>query len=259
MGAVLYAIDQNLAPIISESWGGCEKYNISAGPVLRNMAQQAVAQGITWVASSGDSGAACQGQWKNGLAVDGLAVEVPGSVPEITAVGGTTFVEGAGRYWSPTSSDNGTSALSYIPEKAWNDSAIEKEPVGGGGGVSIIFPRPAWQTAPGLPSDNARHVPDLAFTASAAHDPYLVMQDGRIHRVGGTSAGTPFFAGVLALLNEYVVSSGAQARPGLGNINPRLYQLAQVRGVFHDVTTGDNIVPCQVGTPDCTQGQYGYA
>ena len=54
-------------------------------------------------------------------------------------------------------------------------------------------------------------------------------------------------------------SSGVQARPGLGNINPRLYQLAQTaRGVFHDVTAGNNIVPCKAGTPDCTTGRYGY-
>jgi hypothetical protein len=80
-----------------------------------------------------------------------------------------------------------------------------------------------------------------------------------IVKSGGTSAGTPFFAGVLALLNQFVVSNGIQSRPGLGNINPRLYQLAQTtRGVFHDVTAGDNIVPCKAGTPDCTTGLYGY-
>lgn len=65
---------------------------------------------------------------------------------------------------------------------------------------------------------------------------------------------------MLAVLNQYVVDRGVQARPGLGNINPRLYQLAQTsRGVFHDVTSGHNIIPCKVGTPDCTQGQYGYS
>ena len=56
--AALYAIDQNFAPVISHSWGGCEKFNLNAGAFLRSMAQQAVAEGITWVASTGDSGAA---------------------------------------------------------------------------------------------------------------------------------------------------------------------------------------------------------
>jgi hypothetical protein len=83
--------------------------------------------------------------------------------------------------------------------------------------------------------------------------------DGVVQASGGTSASTPFFAGVVALLNQYVVANGVQAKPGLGNINPRLYQLAQItKGIFHDVTAGDNIVPCKTGTPDCTNGQYGY-
>jgi hypothetical protein len=65
---------------------------------------------------------------------------------------------------------------------------------------------------------------------------------------------------VLAVLNQYVVNNGAQTRPGLGNINPRLYQLAQTaRGVFHDITVGNNIIPCKAGTRDCTNGQYGYS
>jgi hypothetical protein len=64
---------------------------------------------------------------------------------------------------------------------------------------------------------------------------------------------------VLALLNQYVVNNGVQARPGLGNINPRLYQLANTRGVFHDVVVRRHFVRCKVGTPDCTNGQIGYS
>jgi hypothetical protein len=256
--AVQYAVDQNLAPVITYSFGLCEKKQ-SGWSWLRSLAQQANAQGITWVASSGDAGAAgCEYQLKDSVGVNGLAVQLPASLPEVTGVGGTEFVEGSGRYWSSTNSDGGASALSYIPEKAWNDTRDTSLLNAGGGGVSALFARPAWQLAPGLPNDNARHVPDLALTASADHDPYLIVYLGVVAHTGGTSAATPFFAGVVSLLNQYVVNSGAQARPGLGNINPRLYQLAQTRGVFHDVTDGDNIVPCQAGTPDCTMGQYGY-
>jgi hypothetical protein len=83
---------------------------------------------------------------------------------------------------------------------------------------------------------------------------------GRVTTSGGTSATGPFFAGVLVLLNQHVVTSGLQDKPGLGNINPRLYQLAQtVPDAFHDITSGDNIVPCQPETRDCeSSGSYGF-
>lgn len=257
--AVEYAIDRNLAPVLSYSWGECEK-RTSSWAWYRNLAQQAVAQGITWVASSGDSGvAACESQLRDSAGVNGFGVNLAASIPEVTGVGGTSFVDGTGNYWAATSKEDGTSALSYIPEKGWNDGGPGKLLSASGGGVSIAYSRPAWQTGPGVPNDNARHVPDIAFTASWDHVPYLIIQNGEVMEVGGTSAGAPFFAGVVALLNQYVVDRGIQARPGLGNINPRLYQLAQTnRSVFHDVTTGNNIVPCKIGTPDCTTGQYGY-
>ena len=70
----------------------------------------------------------------------------------------------------------------------------------------------------------------------------------------------PTMAGIVTLLNEYLVSTGAESQPGVGNINPTLYRLAQnVPGVFHDVTSGNNIVPCAIGSPGCNTGTYGYS
>jgi hypothetical protein len=67
------------------------------------------------------------------------------------------------------------------------------------------------------------------------------------------------FAGILALLNEYLVTNDIQHRPGLGNVNPALYLLARVTaGVFHDITVGSNIVPCQQTTLDCVDGSMGF-
>jgi hypothetical protein len=258
--ALQYSVDQNVAPVLSFSFGVCETDSGSDWKWYRNLAQQAVAQGITWVASSGDTGAAaCEYQLKDEMGISGVEVNAPASVPEVTGVGGTTFAEGPGKYWSNTNQADMTSAVSYIPEVAWNDTAPGTFLNATGGGASKLFARPSWQTGPGVPNDNARHVPDIAFTASGVHDPYLIVQTGGIVPTGGTSAGTPFFAGMLAVLNQHMVSSGAQARPGLGNINQRLYQLAQTaRSVFHDVTAGNNIVPCKIGTTDCTTGRYGY-
>jgi subtilase family serine protease len=261
--AVQYAVDENLAPVISTSVGGCEANAVSLGEaeVMRFVAQQANAQGITWVAGSGDSGAAgCERQRTDAVGASGMAVFLAASLPEVTAVGGTEFAEGTGKYWSDSAGPNLASALSYIPETAWNDTALEGALVATGGGISAIYPKPAWQTGPGVANDNARHVPDIAFSASWDHDGYYAIYHGNPVILGGTSATGPLFAGILALLNQHVVSSGLQDKPGLGNINPRLYQLAQTApDVFHDITSGDNIVPCKAGTPDCeSSGSYGF-
>jgi Bacterial Ig-like domain (group 3) len=259
--SVAFAVDQALAPVITMSYGYCEP-QISNDPettaaYFQSLAQQANSMGITWLASSGDSGAAACDSTSEQVATQGLAVNLPASVPEITAVGGTEFMEGSGTYWSSSNNSNGSSALSYIPETAWNDTALTGNLLAGGGGASILFAKPAWQSGAGVPNDNARDVPDLSFSA-AIHDPYQVYSNGETWYVGGTSASSPVFSGVLALLNQYMITSGSQSEPGLGNINPALYLLAGTPGVFHDVTLGNNIVPCAAGSPNCNAGQLGY-
>jgi uncharacterized protein (TIGR03437 family) len=256
------AIDQNLATVLNESFGTCEPENAEGN---RLMAQQANAQGITWVASSGDSGAAdCDPHGffnvtDNATTVsDGPAVGMPASFPEVTAVGGTEFNEGSGQYWSSTNNANGASALSYIPEVAWNDTGAGGL-LASGGGASIYFSKPAWQVGPGVPADNARDVPDVSFSASGNHDPYMAVNANGT-RSGGTSASSPSFAGVVALLNQYLVSKGDLANPGLGNINPELYRLARTTtGVFHDITQGNNMVPCVAGSSGCVDGLLGFS
>ncbi len=256
-------VDQNLATVMSESFGTCEPQSAAGN---RAIAQQANAEGITFVASSGDSGpAACDphgifGSTNGTPASGGFAISLPASFPEVTAVGGTQFNDGGGQYWSGANTSNGASAVSYIPEVVWNASGAEGL-LASGGGASIDFAKPAWQTAPGVPDDGLRDIPDIAFSASGDHDPYIVVRsDGTRGASGGTSAAAPSFAGVLALLNQYVVSTGLQSQPGLGNVNPGLYRLARATtDVFHDITQGDAVVPCVQGSPDCTTGSYGYA
>jgi Pro-kumamolisin, activation domain/Bacterial Ig-like domain (group 3) len=263
--SVAYAIDQDLAPLISMSYGGCESeissWPASTGAYYESVAQQANALGITWLAASGDSGAAAC-DYGSGIqaASHGLAVNFPASVPEVTAVGGTEFNEGSGTYWSATNNANLSSALSYIPEIAWNDTAAGGGLAATGGGASIIFSKPSWQTGTGVPNDGVRDVPDVSFDASNDHDPYLIYADGDYWYVGGTSASTPVFSAILALLNGYLVSNGILSQAGVGNINPTLYRLAQTTtGVFHDITAGNNIVPCVNGSPNCSNGQLGYS
>lgn len=263
-----YAIDNNLAPVISMSYGGCEPENGSGTAFqLQTIMQQANAEGITFIASSGDSGAAGCDQGHAPPATKGLAVNLPASVPQVTGAGGSEFNEGGNSslYWGSNGPNYG-SALSYIPEEAWNDTPAGFGFQSSGGGASIFFSKPTWQVGPGVPQDGARDVPDIAITASADHDGYLlcttgscshgVQNDGFI--VGGTSASAPVFAGMITLLNQYLVKNGFQSKPGLANINFTLYQFVQRNApAFHDITTGNNMQPCS-GTGCPSSGKYGY-
>jgi hypothetical protein len=122
---------------------------------------------------------------------------------------------------------------------------------------SAGYPKPSWQTGPGVPSDGVRDLPDVSlFAAAGENDTFYplcaeegdcVVSDGdlTIGVVGGTSASSPAMAGILALIEQ---KYGPQ-----GQANNILYPMAaQHPSAFHDITTGSNIVPCQQGTPNCT-------
>jgi len=140
----LYAIDQNLAPVLSQSYGNCEQVvSLTDAAVARSLAQQANAEGITVLTASGDSGAAaCDKAFNSPEATGGFAVSFPASIPEITAVGGTQFTDGGGNYWNNTNSATGGSALSYIPEASWNESGASGL-ASSGGGFSTFYTQPS--------------------------------------------------------------------------------------------------------------------
>ena len=270
-----YAVTQNIAPVISVSYAACEAdFSSSDVQAFLALGQQANAQGQTIVVASGDSGAAgCDSPFTQ-QATHGLAVALPGSLPYVTAVGGTAFNEASGSYWNTTNNAANGSVISYIPEVAWNDSFSGFGIEATGGGVSTLFSKPLWQSGPGVPNDGARDVPDISFSASANHDGYLICDEtynstsntftpvcpngsyGGFAAVGGTSAPTPAFAGIVALLNQSMNSPQ-------GNINYTLYSLASITASpVHDITSGDNLVACQTNpsSPNCptTGGSAGY-
>jgi uncharacterized protein (TIGR03437 family) len=256
-----YAISNQVAPVISMSYGLCESLTGSSTQLsTRALAQQANAQGQTWIAASGDNGGAdCYTGNGRGNSGSQLAVDIPASVPEVTGVGGTEFNEGSGSYWAAANNANHASALSYIPEMAWNDSAIDGSPSATGGGVSTVFTKPTWQAGQGVPSDGFRDVPDLALPSSVDHEGILIYTNGSLELVGGTSCAAPAFAGMAGLLNHYLIANGLQSTAGLGNVNPRLYALANSGGIFHDVTAGNNVVDGCVGARGvCSTGPVGY-
>jgi subtilase family serine protease len=285
--ALQYAIANNVAPVISISYGNCEANLGTFVNTMRQWAQQANAQGQTISGPSGDDGAAdCDFQVSS--ATHGLAVDVPASIPEVTGVGGTEFTGDTTQcpgsppscpggvapadppYWGGSSSPtSGASALIYIPEKTWNDTSQSlalvppKGFAASGGGASTIFTKAQapWQTGPGVPNDGKRDVPDISLNASNFHDPALFCTagscvngfrdaNGGLSGVGGTSLGAPSFAGILAIINQ-----ATQATAGQGNVNPNLYSLAVSKPLaFNDITSGDNKVPCTTGTQNCPSG-----
>jgi hypothetical protein len=265
MASLQYAITQNLASIVSISYGDCERnYSRQETSILAALGQQANAQGITILAPAGDNGAAdCDWVGNTAIATRGLSVDMPASLPYVTALGGSEFVE-ASASWANTNSSSNGSVLSYLPEAVWNDTAIENVLTAGGGGRSINFAKPAWQSGNGVPNDGVRDVPDISLSASADHDGFLVCSNGSCKNgfrdsdnslfvVGGTSLSAPSFAGIVALLNQHAGSAQ-------GNINPILYSLAATAPLaFHDIATGGNQVPCRIGTADCSSGSIGYS
>jgi hypothetical protein len=204
--SALYIIDNNLAPVMTESYGACEAYLGNGGNAFYStLWEQGAAQGITILEAAGDEGsAACDIYAMTGVdaAQYGLNVTGNASTPFNVAVGGTDFNDANtwSTYWS--SSNNSTtlaSAMSYIPEMAWNDSCANSGSVngclsgvsdtgsdltGGGGGESNCtssttidvegqeetecvsgYSKPSWQSGTGVPNDQERDVPDVSLYA----------------------------------------------------------------------------------------------
>ncbi len=250
-----YIVNNNVGDVMSLSFGQCESsMGTTENAFYNNLWSQAATQGITAFVSSGDSGAAgCNGgsdTTGSGAAVSGIA-----STPFNVAVGGTQFNDTASpsTWWNATNAANQSSAKSYIPEMAWNESGNVTGGSGlwaSSGGASTVYTKPSWQVCVGVPANNVRYVPDVALTA-AGHDGYLVIQGhtstvSGLGAVGGTSASSPSFAGLMAL----VVQKTGQR---WGNANTKFYSLANAQYasggtvMFHDVTSGNNSVPGVTG------------
>jgi pseudomonalisin len=237
-----YIVNNKTASVMSTSYGSCEVYMGSGEMAFYNsLWQQAASEGISSFVSSGDSGAAgCNG----GSSSSGSQAGVNGlcSSPYATCVGGTQFNEGSNSaaYWGSSNGAGGGSALSYIPEKVWNESAS----AGGsglwssGGGVSRYFTQPTWQAGvSGASSNGMRAVPDVSLTA-ASHDGYLICENGSWYVIAGTSASSPSFAGIMSIVVQ------KQNGVGQGNANPRLYGLLSASvNPFHATPSGNNSVP----------------
>ena len=242
-------VEHNLEDIMTESFGSCEaETTASSAAGIAALAEQAAAQGITYLVSAGDSGAeGCDDPDTETVASGPVSVNVLASTPFNTAVGGTIFNEHGqtSTYWSSSNSTEGESAISYIPEDVWNESCTSGNCAtgdnpgiwAGGGGVSIYSSRkPSWQSGvTGIPQDNARDLPDVSLTA-AIHDAYVLCLEGscvpnssgeiELSLVGGTSASAPSFASIMALVLEQLRIASANLGQRVGLANYVLYRLA---------------------------------
>ncbi|MFN8009499.1 MAG: protease pro-enzyme activation domain-containing protein [Terriglobia bacterium] len=195
--SALYIIDNNLAPVMSESYGQCESsLGNSGNTFFYYLWEQAAAQGITVTVSAGDAGSAgCDVQPSQTAAQQGLAVSGIASTPFNVAVGGTEFddLSDPSRYWNAgNQASTQASAKSYIPETTWNDTCAQSGELNGctsvsnsgldltaaGGGPSNCetssrsgvctsgYDKPPWQSGPGVPNDGVRDIPDVSFFSS---------------------------------------------------------------------------------------------
>jgi hypothetical protein len=198
--SALYIVDNNLAPVMSVSYGECEaSLGTTGNAFYSSLWEQGAAEGITIIVAAGDTGSAGCDSSLFGAAEYGLAVSGMASTPFNVALGGTDFDDAASlsQYWNTTNvSASQSSAKSYIPERTWNDSCAQSgqttgcttlnpeglDVIAGGGGPSNCaisngdfcmsgYAKPSWQTGAGVPSDAVRDIPDVSlFSSNGATD-----------------------------------------------------------------------------------------
>jgi subtilase family serine protease len=258
------AVDEdNIVDVVSSSFGECELDFVAAAnggtdftSILKTfhaLFQQGNAQGITFLASSGDNGApACTSIAFDNNPTDGtnyvLGVENPADDPNVTAVGGTNL---------QTVASPGVDDATYLSENANFDPRLPAEfeispsdivtvgnnTWGSGGGFSQIFSKPLYQFLVDTGSTRHRAVPDVSLMMGgcpgdadlAAQNCLDLPRSAVIVWIGGvpdlligTSSSSPEMAGVLALAVEL---NGGR----LGNVNPLIYSLSAVQSIFGGV------------------------
>jgi hypothetical protein len=237
-------VAQDKAPVVSTSWGACEAYFEQNSPGFQQIEdvlfEQAALEGQSWFAASGDSGST--GCYADEPGDTALSVSDPASQPYVTGVGGTTIL-------APTDPPT---------EVVWNDGSLGTEGSNGagGGGISNLWPMPAWQSGldvagvsnsytSGAPCSapsgvDCREDPDVSAGADELHGDVIFYGNGW-GAIGGTSAAAPKWAAVAA--DSDAACTQAREAP-IGFANPALYQIASDPTTYHmafnDITAGNN-------------------
>ena len=230
MNAEKSLIDRGIGDVITQSFGatentfpGFDSGNFSSLLNLRYAFKDALAHGVTVLASSGDDGAT-DAESDASTLYPFRVNSWPSSDPLVTSVGGTML-----------NLDNSGNRLS--PDVVWNDGFGA-----GGGGVSGVFPRPVYQAGVARDVGNKRGTPDISMSAAVNGAAWIYTSFGGVsvgwHLVGGTSEASPIFSGIVALADQ-------AAGHRLGLINPALYIMGTLSPAggsngMVDVTSGNN-------------------
>jgi subtilase family serine protease len=248
LAATKYAVDHRLGDVISQSFGEAES---CVDPKILAQEHQVFAkatlEGMTLFASSGDEGAAqatCDGNsWIK-------SASSPASDPLVTGVGGTELV--AADYCLATLGCDPTknpAPGTYQSETAWNEGApfgdfvsvFGEGTLASGGGFSTIYREPSYQKSAIHSNGKQRGVPDIAYNAAVMHGVLTYLNIPGIpvgfYRFGGTSAGSPQWAAIMAIADQ-------KARHDLGFINSALYEIGDSSKTYaaglHDIKIGTN-------------------
>jgi subtilase family serine protease len=258
-------VSDDTAQVLSSSYYGCEFYQASYPSFLageNTLFEEAAAQGQSNLAIAGDTGSEGCLRQNNKEYVTSLYVADPASSPWVTGVGGTANTAFESAY------DASIQKQFPAEEGVWNIGCDFNEINGdcsaGGGGESVLYPRPKWQTGPGVVNpkypNKAREVPDVSASADYSKYPYIIYSKVGIpvpwSLSGGTSAAAPLWAGVLALTDAECRATGV---PPVGFANPALYVDAVNHPKdFYDVTATSGAGTGEPANNDVT-GKYGGA
>ncbi|MCI4675184.1 S53 family peptidase [Candidatus Mycolicibacterium alkanivorans] len=210
---------------LSIGWG-CDRMITAAdlAPV-REAVAGAVSRGTTVFNASGDlAGLECKRghDWSAPPGPSDVGLDAVASLPEVTTVGGTSLSTDEHYQW--------------LAELGWSDGPLTQ---GSSGGISALFERPPWQTA-AHDTGLRRLTPDVSAVADTATGAVIVLRQQLVVG-GGTSQAAPLWAGIAAVMNQFLIDRGGRS---LGGLNPTLYHIAAgaTRPAFHDIVLGTNAV-----------------
>jgi subtilase family serine protease len=239
LDAIQKAVNDNLCQVISVSFGMCGEPNTFFTGTVTPIYVKAAAQGQSIFISSGDQGSA-------GIVFDPVQrkcvpattanVNELGADPNVTSVGGTSILDPNYDLSTPPFVNVG-----HVAEDVWNDEFFLGSGGATGGGVSAVYTKPSYQSGTGVPADGKRDVPDISMVASNVFPGVFWVTDSAGTAeldccIGGTSLSAPIFAGISKLIGQLQGGTGR-----LGNMNPKIYQLARAglaANGFRDVDDG---------------------